>query len=95
MNPEYLNVNLNPRENLNEITRGFECPCNMILACLLYDCDFNWWFLRLNSWADCVAISTDIASYGSNSVFWFTRKILDLLILKLILFLLNCLRNLP
>ena len=43
----------------------------------------NWQFLRLNSWSDCVAISSDIARHGSNTDFWFARKMLDLLILKL------------
>ena len=51
-------------------------------------CITNWRFLKLNSWPDCV--SRDIARHGPNSDFWFTRKILDLFILKSIFSLLNC-----
>ena len=39
---------------------------------------------ELNSWPNCVAISRDIARNGSNSDYWFTRKMSDRLILKLI-----------
>ena len=34
----------------------------------------NWWFLRLNSWLDCVATSRDIARHSSNPYVWFTRR---------------------
>ena len=46
-------------------------------------------------WPDFVAILRDIARHGSNSYIWFTRKMLDFLILKFIFFPLNILRNLP
>ena len=52
----------------------------------------NRWFLRLNSWRDCVVISRDIAIHGSNSCIRFTRKMPDL---KLMFSLLDCMRNLP
>ena len=55
----------------------------------------NWRFLRLNSWPDCVAISRDIARHGSNSYIWFTGKVLDLSILKLMFSLLDCMCYLP
>ena len=55
----------------------------------------NWWFLRLNPWPDCVVISRDIATYGSKSYSRFTRKMPNLLILKLIFSLLDCMGNLP
>ena len=58
----------------------------MILACLLYDCHFNWRFLRLNSWADCVAISTDITRHGSNSVFLVHEEDIGSLDSKIIFF---------
>ena len=48
-----------------------------------------------NSWPDYLAISRDIARHGSNSDFWFTRKMLDLLILNLMFSLLSRVRNLP
>ena len=44
----------------------------------------NWWLLMLIFWPDCVAISRDIVRHGSISNFWFMRKLLNLLILKLI-----------
>ena len=40
----------------------------------------------LNSWPDCVAISKYVARYDFNSDFWFARKMMDTLILKLIFF---------
>ena len=56
----------------------------------------NWWFLRLVSWPDCVAISRYIIRHGSHSYYiCFTRKMLDLLILRLIFSLLDSMHNLP
>ena len=54
----------------------------------------NWRLLRLNSWPYCFAIPRDIARHGSNSLIWFTREMPDFLILKLMLSLLDCMRNL-
>ena len=53
----------------------------------------NWRFLSLNSWQDCVI--SHIVRHASNLDYWFTRKMLDLLILKLMFSFLNCLCYLP
>ena len=55
----------------------------------------NWRILGQNSWPDRVAISRNIARHGSDSDFWFTRKMLVFLILRWILSLLNCMSNIP
>ena len=44
----------------------------------------------------CCYLKHDIARHGSNLCIWFKRKMLDLLILKLLLFcILDRMRNLP
>ena len=55
----------------------------------------NWRFLRLYSLPNFVAISRDIATHGSYAYIWFTRKMPDLLILKLMFSFVDCMRNLP
>ena len=54
----------------------------------------TWRVLKLNSWPDRVAISRYMVKHGSNSYIWFSRKMLDLLILKSVFSLLNCMRDL-
>ena len=55
----------------------------------------NWWSLRPYSRSDTVDICRDIARHGSNSDFWFTRKVMNLFILELMFSFLNCMRILP
>ena len=57
----------------------------------------KWRISRRNSWPNCVAISRDIARYGSNSYFDSrgSRKMLDPLLLKLMFSLLDSMRYLP
>ena len=63
--------------------------------CIFKPVILNWQFLWLVSWSDSVAISRYITRHGSHSNYiCFTRKMLDLLILKLIFSLLDCMHNL-
>ena len=57
----------------------------------------NWWCLSIAKYLVrlyCYLIQ-EITRLTSNSDFWFTRKMLDVLIIKLMFSLLNCMCNLP